>query len=394
MRMQSCQKRGYSISAFLFMLFLFFIDLRSSEAGSLWLIASEPQTPPQSGDVFQTELQFASWNLTLGSYRIAVLYDPEVIRILNVTIPVQSEFYDNTFAEKSSFDTGTTHIAGFQIGSQNQQDSPRTFAVIQWEAVGSNGDSSEIQFDPEILIDPMWRPFEETYLVGATIDIAENDTDRDGLPDELESRPGSCTDPFDADSDDDGISDGDEDANHDGVLDATETNPCNPDSDGDGLQDGTEMGLTSNDIGPDTDIGVFQADLDPTTVTDPLSADSDQDGLMDGEEDVNKNGLKEPGELDPLDDDCDDDGYLDGIERDIGTNPLDQGSWPWIVCIGVCDEQCDDCAADIKESLALISETADVNYLKIRNDDILEEDLTIVQDLLVGIESGRIVLQP
>ena len=40
--------------------------------------------------------------------------------------------------------------------------------------------------------------------------------------------------------DDDGIPDGVEDVNHNGVLDSSETNPCDPDSDGDGLQDGME----------------------------------------------------------------------------------------------------------------------------------------------------------
>ncbi len=59
------------------------------------------------------------------------------------------------------------------------------------------------------------------------------DSDNDGLQDSLEES--GCTDPNDADTDDDGILDGVEDANHNGVLDAGETDPCDPDTDNDGI---------------------------------------------------------------------------------------------------------------------------------------------------------------
>ncbi len=123
------------------------------------------------------------------------------------------------------------------------------------------------------------------------------DTDGDGLPDYLEVT--ICTDPDDADTDDDGIKDGDEDLNHDGVKDPGETDPCLADTDGDGIQDGTEMGLTTNDVSPDTDPEVFQPDQDPETNTDPLDADTDNDGLTDGAEDANHNGRTDDGESDP-----------------------------------------------------------------------------------------------
>jgi hypothetical protein len=126
---------------------------------------------------------------------------------------------------------------------------------------------------------------------------AINDWDCDGLPDSLENT--TCTDPFDADTDDDGISDGVEDANHNGVVDYGETDPCDIDTDDDGIQDGTELGYTLDDIGPDTDTDIFQPDLDPSTTTDPLDEDTDDDGLLDGEEDTNHNGRVDPGESDP-----------------------------------------------------------------------------------------------
>jgi hypothetical protein len=124
-----------------------------------------------------------------------------------------------------------------------------------------------------------------------------SDSDGDGLSDELEKS--TCTDGLDGDTDDDGIPDGIEDANRNGIREANETDPCDADTDGDGLQDGTELGYTLADIGPDTNPAVFQPDLDPSTTTDPLDADSDDDGVRDGNEDANHNGRVDSGETNP-----------------------------------------------------------------------------------------------
>ena len=129
------------------------------------------------------------------------------------------------------------------------------------------------------------------------INVEPLDSDDDGLSDELEDT--TCSDSLDADSDDDGILDGEEDLNKNGLVDPGETNPCNGDTDGDGIQDGTELGLTLDDIGPDTNTDIFQPDLDPTTTTDPLNPDSDNDGTTDGDEDGNHNGRVDQGERDP-----------------------------------------------------------------------------------------------
>jgi hypothetical protein len=135
-----------------------------------------------------------------------------------------------------------------------------------------------------------------------TVTLADNDND--GLVNGLENR--SCTNQYDADSDDDGLADGTEDANHNGIREATETDPCNSDTDGDGIQDGTEKGITAGVADPDgagpmsgTDMSVFQPDLDPQTQTDALNADTDGDGMDDGEEDTNHNGRLDNGETDP-----------------------------------------------------------------------------------------------
>ena len=144
-----------------------------------------------------------------------------------------------------------------------------------------------------------------------------NDIDSDGIPNwlELDNSDGNTTDPFDADTDDDGIIDGDED-DPNGRKEPDETDPLNIDTDGDGVQDGTELSVTKPNR--DTDPNKFQSDLDPSTSTDPLDSDTDNDGLTDGQEDKNGNGRIDPGEPNPVDADTDDDGLPDGwIDRII-----------------------------------------------------------------------------
>ena len=131
-----------------------------------------------------------------------------------------------------------------------------------------------------------------------------------------------CPNPFDLDSDDDGIPDDEEDANLNGIVDDDETDPCNIDTDGDGIQDGTESGITRDHVGPDTDLDRFQPDEDTSTETDPTNNDSDGDGLSDGLEDLNHNGSQDTGETDPRDRDSDDDAMPDGWEVVNGLNPL------------------------------------------------------------------------
>ncbi|MFP2899155.1 adventurous gliding motility protein AgmC [Corallococcus sp. 4LFB] len=171
------------------------------------------------------------------------------------------------------------------------------------------------------------------------------DTDGDGLTDGVETGltvpqgddtdpsrfvadkdPSTTTNPLDDDTDDDGLLDGNEDANHDGLKDATETDPNDLDTDDDGLTDGLELGLTEPQ-GDDTDPTKFVADQDPTTRTNPLDNDTDNGGVFDGIEDKNHNGRVDVQESDPNnpadDQDADGDGIDNATELEHGTDPFD-----------------------------------------------------------------------
>lgn len=101
-------------------------------------------------------------------------------------------------------------------------------------------------------------------FVGTDLNIV--DTDGDSLPDGYEMLT-SLTDPTIFDSYENGVSDGECDIDSDGLLNYQEyvagTNPYNNDSDWDGLKDGDELNVYA---------------------TDPLNPDSDYDGINDGDE--------------------------------------------------------------------------------------------------------------
>lgn len=128
------------------------------------------------------------------------------------------------------------------------------------------------------------------------------DTDADGLADEREIALG--TDPRNKDSDGDGVFDGEEDANRNGIYEdwLGESNPLVADTDGDGLSDGYERRYG----------------------TDPTNNDTDGDCIPDGVEDANQNGIWDPSETNAMSSDSDGDmlpdGWLNGLGEDRNCN--------------------------------------------------------------------------
>ena len=172
------------------------------------------------------------------------------------------------------------------------------------------------------------------------------DSDGDGLPDFQETGTdqqvgflgtGTGTDPFNPDTDGDGLSDG---AEVQLGLD-----PLDPDSDGDGASDGAEWsaGTDPHHAGGDAD-GDHLSDADEVQDgTDPHSADSDGDFLTDEQEQLHGTN--------PLDSDSDDDGYLDGHEVHYGTDPTSPVSI-------LAESTTSDAAIGVNDGLAPDADTA------------------------------------
>ncbi|MEK6986286.1 MAG: hypothetical protein AABX89_07885 [Candidatus Thermoplasmatota archaeon] len=202
------------------------------------------------------------------------------------------------------------------------------------------------------------------------------DSDADGVSDSNERSYGS--NPMSKDHDSDGLEDGVENADKDGVRDATETsailadsdvdqlndcretvytssptvpvtadgkisgpgtcgasvqryatNPLDADSDGDTFNDGAETTNTpptnptdpASKPDPDSDAdGVSDVNEDAYG-SDPATADTDGDGLDDGDENTNRDGDQDVGETDALDADSDADGLTDCQETVYTSSP-------------------------------------------------------------------------
>jgi len=142
------------------------------------------------------------------------------------------------------------------------------------------------------------QPEADYSIVPPALLPISNDFDKDGLSNKIELIYG--TNPFDADSENDGIIDGNE------TL-------WNKDSDGDQLINA--LGQDSdNDMPPDSledKNGGGKLDAGETNTT---NADTDMDGLSDGVEDLNLNSIRELNEPDSLNNDTDGDGLQDGKE--------------------------------------------------------------------------------
>lgn len=136
--------------------------------------------------------------------------------------------------------------------------------------------------------------------------LGEQDRDGDGLSDRREGEIG--TDPEKPDTDEDGLSDGEE------VL-RRNTNPLNPDTDQDGLTDGDEVLRYGIDpLLTDSDGDRLNDGVEVRGETSPRDPDTDRDGLSDGDE--------TPPCPHPANPDSDGDGILDG--RDI--DPCEAGN--------------------------------------------------------------------
>lgn len=193
-----------------------------------------------------------------------------------------------------------------------------------------------------------------------------DDADSDGLLNTNETIAGS--DPWDSDSDGDGLLDGEEvytystsptntDSDADGLLDGDEvsnhgTDPADADTDGDGMGDKWELDNGLDPAPGGAGDALLNADGDGLNNleeyqngTDPNDSDTDNDTLDDYVEVINKgtnplepdsdfDGLRDDievvtqpyGKTDPNDADSDDDGVNDGDEVDNGTDPLDDDS--------------------------------------------------------------------
>jgi hypothetical protein len=158
---------------------------------------------------------------------------------------------------------------------------------------------------------PLTILMDSDKAVGATFVEDTRDPDADGLTNYQEIIV-RLTNPNLADTDADGVNDGQE------VTDGT--NPLVPDTDSDGLSDGEEKARGTNPLSGDSDgDGLGDLQEESLTTTNPLSQDSDGNGIADAYEDPDNDGILNGREVNerntnPKSADSDADGLSDTYE--------------------------------------------------------------------------------
>jgi outer membrane protein OmpA-like peptidoglycan-associated protein len=220
-----------------------------------------------------------------------------------------------------------TFECGYRIGNDRLEtyelDFPDTYPTAKAGVSFFLGSGRDADSDEDGLTDT------EEETGGTDPEVA--DSDGDGLSDGAEIRL-YRTNPLHIDTDGDGLGDGDEvtkyhtdparsDTDADDLIDGDEvargTDPLQPDTDGDGLNDGEEVSrYKSNPLATDSDgDGLSDGDEANTFRSKPGVVDTDGDGLPDGEE-VNVH------RSDPTTADTDGGGVPDGVEVARQSNPL------------------------------------------------------------------------
>jgi outer membrane protein OmpA-like peptidoglycan-associated protein len=286
--------------------------------------------------------------------------------------------------------TGTSTTASSRYDVLGCDEDAGGCVVLPWsDPVGVDPDGDGLTWVEEVLLgsdpadddsddDGLWDGAEPTDDVDGdgVIGILDCDADGDGVVDgveahpvapadtdpagcaEVDADPSTVTEPNRADSDGGGVPDGVEDRNHNGQIDAWETNPNDADddvdSDGDGIADvlegsgdtdgdGTADSLDTDSDGDGlTDAAEGVADTDGDGTVDFLDVDSDADGLPDADEgggDTDSDGVP-----DYLDTDSDGDGKPDADE---GTGDADCDGIPDWLDANDADFVCDTDVPDV-----------------------------------------------
>ena len=170
------------------------------------------------------------------------------------------------------------------------------YVTISGEAIQSNTVKADglLDSDGDELTDTM------EYWIGT--DPFNPDTDGDGLPDGYEVYH-TLTNPLEKDSDQNGVIDSLEDPDQDGLTNFKEyelsTDPLNADSDFDGWDDGYELERGTDPLNADTDGDGLIDSLEEEFGFDPLNPDTSANGILDGDEVVTYTTETEEIELDP-----------------------------------------------------------------------------------------------
>lgn len=184
-------------------------------------------------------------------------------------------------------DSSALLLDAFTVKPSFQPDKAGIYIV---ELIVSDNTLASVPSTIEILVEQPEITITDSIQLKYGADPALLDTDNDGLSDSFEIlQTAPFLMPDKKDSNEDGISDGDEDTDNDGLTTLEElkigTSPLSDDTDGDGLKDKDEIDIHKTDpLDPDTDSDGLTDGQEILTETNPLSDDTNGNGVIDSQD--------------------------------------------------------------------------------------------------------------
>ncbi len=135
------------------------------------------------GLTFFTDTRVVTTSNVLGAFSVSVRYDPRIIQIQAVELPLGSAFTGNAFADASSFQSGQTRIVGFRTTNSVPHPGGETVFYIVWRTVGTTVRQTAITNVVESNVDSAWKATEVWPSASTTAELDGTDTNGNGLPD-------------------------------------------------------------------------------------------------------------------------------------------------------------------------------------------------------------------
>lgn len=281
-----------------------------------------------SGMIIAKEIQISaqnvtiSENLTLSAAQCVKCYEDQIFAInaeynaesKNIDVALASTYPGGNYSIYTSYDgedyllNGTTTETSYSFAADETAEAIYIKAVQTYDnGVSLNSNIVKMVADEELgfvqeYVDTDSDGLIDMYEHIFGSDIENPDTDGDGLSDFVEAMM-SATDPLYIDSDEDGITDGNEDCDEDKLTNLQEiaynTSIVSEDTDSDGLTDYNEIFVYgTKPENPDTDDDTINDGDEVSLGLDPLSADSDGDGTDDCKEKIKQTYIHDVGNED------------------------------------------------------------------------------------------------
>jgi hypothetical protein len=109
----------------------------------VWLFVDVPYPMPKQGSKFTTDLKIAAWKGYPGASDFTISFNPQDLKITNISIPQTSPFFPNFLIDSLS-KPGEVHIASYKSADGVSWDNIPAVATITWFAYNKSNAETDI----------------------------------------------------------------------------------------------------------------------------------------------------------------------------------------------------------------------------------------------------------